>query len=325
MKPSIGGGFAMKIVLDLSQLLEDGELTPAEAEKLKRLSVKSTGSLGFNILIGFGVIAVAIGAIALVPDAMTGIVLGSIVFGIGLALLYYSPLEWGVLGNMCVILGALGLGGGVVYMSEGSIWAFLGCAIGFAVAGVISRSGLLVALAVLALSSVLGARTGYFHASYFLGIKEPTLTIIAFSLIALAAYQISLMVQAAYERLAIMAARVSILLVNFGFWIGSLWGDRLEQISGMIGRTKENVLTIPRLYFVVGWALALIAFAVWAMRNDRRWVVNVCAVFGAIHFYTQFFERLGPNPLAILLGGISALGIAIAIWQFNKRAVANPS
>jgi hypothetical protein len=44
-------------------------LTPLEADKLKKLSVKSTGSLAFNILIGFGVIAVAVGAIALVPDA----------------------------------------------------------------------------------------------------------------------------------------------------------------------------------------------------------------------------------------------------------------
>lgn len=315
----------MKVVLDLSQLLEDGEITQVEAEKLKRLSVKSTGSLAFNILIGFGVVAVAIGAILLVPDAMTGIVLGAIILALGLVLLHYARVEWGVLGNICVILGALGLGGGVVYMTEGSLWAFLGCAIGFAIAGVIARSGLLVALAVLALSSVLGARTGYFHASYFLGIKEPTLTIIAFSLITLAAYQVSLMVSAVYERLALMAARVSILLVNFGFWIGSLWGDRLEQLTGVLGRTKENVLTIPRLYFVIGWALALIAFAVWAMRNDRRWVVNVCSVFGAIHFYTQFFERLGPNPLAILLAGVTALGIAIAIWQYNKKAVANPS
>ncbi|MBX3523073.1 MAG: hypothetical protein KF826_03155 [Xanthobacteraceae bacterium] len=315
----------MKVVLDLSQLLEDGEITQAEAEKLKRLSVKSTGSLAFNILIGFGVIAVAIGAILIVPNAVTGIILGAIVLGFGLVLLHYSPMEWGVLANICVILGALGLGGGVVYMTEGSVWAFLGCAIGFAIGGVIARSGLLIALAVIALSSVLGARTGYFHASYFLGIKEPTLTIIAFSLITLACYQVSLFVGAAYERLALMAARVSILLVNFGFWIGSLWGDRIEQLSGLLGRSAENPIFIPRVAFVAGWALALIAFAVWAMANDRRWVVNVCAVFGAIHFYTQFFERLGPNPLAVLLGGVSALGIAIAIWQFNKKAVANPA
>jgi iron complex transport system permease protein len=325
MKPPGGWGIPMKVVLDLSQLLEDGEITQAEADKLKLLSVKSTGSLAFNILIGFGVIAVAIGAIALVPDAMTGIILGAIVLGMGLVILHRSPLEWGLLGNICIILGALGLGGGIVYMTEGSVWAFLGGAIGFAIAGVVAKSGLLIALSIIALSSVLGARTGYFHASYFLGIKEPTLTIIAFSLITLAAYQISLFVSAAYERLSLMAARVSILLVNFGFWIGSLWGDRLEQLGPVFGRGETNPIFIPRLSFVIGWALALIAFAVWAMKNDRRWVVNVCAVFGAIHFYTQFFERLGPNPLAILLAGVTALGIAIAIWQYNKSAVAKPS
>ena len=44
-----------------------------------------------------------------------------------------------MLGNICIILGALGLGGGIVYMTEGSIWAFLGCAIGFAVAAVIAQ------------------------------------------------------------------------------------------------------------------------------------------------------------------------------------------
>jgi len=315
----------MKVVLDLSQLLEDGEITQTEAEKLRRLSVKSTGSLAFNVLIGFGVIAVAIGAILIVPDPITGIVLGGIVLALGLVLLHYSATEWGVLGNICVILGALGLGGGVIFMTQGSIWAFLGCAAGFAIAGVVARSGLLVALSVIALSSVLGARTGYLHASYFLGIKEPTLTIIAFCLITLIVYQVSLRVGAAYERLALMAARVSILLVNFGFWIGSLFGDKLEQLSGLLGRSKENIIFIPAKAFVAGWALALIAFAVWALRNDRRWVVNVCTVFGAIHFYTQFFEYLGPNPLAILLGGLIALGIAVGIWQYNKKAVANPS
>ena len=41
------------------------------------------------------------------------------------------------------------------------------------------------------------------------------------------AYLISKRLKADYERLAITAARTSIFLVNFGFWIGSLWGDRL--------------------------------------------------------------------------------------------------
>jgi hypothetical protein len=41
------------------------------------------------------------------------------------------------------------------------------------------------------LSASIGARTGYFHASDFLVIKEPTLTVIIFSLLAIGVYQLS--------------------------------------------------------------------------------------------------------------------------------------
>jgi len=45
------------------------------------------------------------------------------------------------------------------------------------------------------------------------------------------------------------------------------------------------------------------------------------AVFGAIHFYTQYFERLGASPGSILFAGLAALGIAFAIFRYNKFAV----
>ena len=38
----------------------------------------------------------------------------------------------------------------------------------------------------------------------------------------------------------------------------------------------------------------------WAVKANRRWVINLVAVFGAIHFYTQWFERLGADPLSVL-------------------------
>ena len=103
----------------------------------------------------------------------------------------------------------------------------------FAASAIIARSSLVMALAVLALSACFGARTGYMHAMYSLTIQEPTLTIILFSALALGAYLISKRLKADYERLAITAARISILLVNFGFWIGSLWGDRLMLLRRM--------------------------------------------------------------------------------------------
>jgi hypothetical protein len=63
----------------------------------------------------------------------------------------------------------------------------------------------------------------------------------------------------------------------------------------------------------------LIGSAVWAVKQNRQWVVNVMAVFGAIHFYTQWFERLGAEPLAVLIGGIIALAIALGLWYFNRQ------
>ena len=103
-------------------------------------------------------------------------------------------------------------------------------------------------------------------------------------------------------------ARVSVLLVNFGFWIGSLWGDSSEQLG----------INIDAMVYVVLWAVALIAVGVWAVRENRRWVVNIAAIFGAIHFYTQWFERLGAAPITVLLAGILALGFAIGLWHFNR-------
>ena len=66
----------MKITLDISKLVEEGKLTREEADKLTALAAHDTGSLGINILIGFGVIAIAAGAVALVPTPLTAVSLG---------------------------------------------------------------------------------------------------------------------------------------------------------------------------------------------------------------------------------------------------------
>ena len=83
----------------------------------------------------------------------------------------------------------------------------------------------------------------------------------------------------------------------------------------------RSVVITPGV-FSIAWALALIATGVWAVRVNRRWLVNIVAVFGAIHFYTQWFEKLGASPLSVLLGGVIMLVIALALWSFNKRTAA---
>ncbi len=315
----------MKITLDIAKLLEDGKITREEAARLKTLASHDTGSLAINILIGFGVVAVAAGAVALVPTPLTAVVLGVLLFAAGLATVLGHATQWGVFGQICVVIGALMFGGGVLVYGEGSLASSLIVMVAFALASIAARSSLLMALAVLAASACLGARTGYSHAMYSLAIFEPTLTIVLFAALALVAYHVSKSLPADHERLALVASRTAILLVNFGFWIGSLWGDPLMLLRGL-GRDdlrgSSFHAVIPDWAFSVGWAAALVAAGVWAASVNRRWLVNVVATFGAIHFYTQWFERLGATPVSVLLAGVLLLAIALALWSFNRRPAA---
>jgi iron complex transport system permease protein len=317
----------MKVTLDLTRLLEQGKISQAEFDKLGALSVHETGSLAFNILIGFGIAAVSIGAVALVPTPLTAAVVGAAVFAFGLVLVLARSEQWALLAQICLCVGALIFAGGIIAMDEGSLRALLLVTVVFAAAAIAARSGLLMVAAVLALASCIGARTGYWHATYALSITEPTLTVVLFSLLALATYQLSKRLRSDYERLALMAARTSVFLVNLGFWIGSLWGDRLNRIRSLgdllLPPDRDAAaIELPPWLFSAGWALALIATGIWATQAGRRWVVNVIAVFGAIHFYTQWFDKLGPTPMSFLLGGLLMLAFALGLWTFNRRSEA---
>jgi hypothetical protein len=321
----------MKITLDLSKLVEEGKLTPAEAERLKALAAHDTGSLGINILLGFGVVAVSAGVVALVPTPLAGAAVGGAMFALGLALTLARVEQWALLAQICVVIGALIAAAGGLALGNGSLASLLAVTAALAVAAVVACSNLLMAAAVLALAACLGARTGYWHATYALAIYEPALTVVLFSALALAAYHLSKRLAADYERLALTAARTSVFLVNFGFWIGSLWGDRLLLFRSLSGEAVKGVgrstfaVVIPDWTFGAAWALALIGVGIWGALANRRWVVNVAAVFAAIHFYTQWFERLGATPLAILLGGLIMLGVAFGFWTFNRRARTVPA
>jgi len=302
----------MKVTLDLTRLLADGKITQTEYDRLALLGAHGTGALGFNILVGFGVVAVAVGAVALVPTPHTALVLGLLLLGLGLGFVFTQGEQWSVFANICMLTGALMFSGGLLALSDGSLASFAVVTAVLAAAGIAARSGLLIALAVVSLAACLGAGTGYRHASYSVIVREPSLTVIVFSLLALATFQLSKRIPPLYEGIALIAARTSLLMVNFGFWVGSLWGDRLEQIG----------LLVPRWSFAIAWALALLGVGLWAVQANRRWVVIIAAVFGAIHFYTQWFDRLGATPLSILVAGLLTLALAIALWKFGRREAA---
>ncbi len=298
----------MKVTIDLDRLLEEGKISQAEHAKFSEFAARGTSQLVFNILVGFGVVAVSGGILALLPTTVTAITLGLTICAAGLVLMSARIEQWTLLANICILVGALLLGAGVIKTGEGSVGSFLLVSAAFAAAGIISRSSLLSVLAVLSLSSCLGTRTGYLHATYFLGVQEPAATTAVFIIFSFVTYKLSKHLSTDYERLAIVASRAGVFLVNFGFWIGSLWGD---HIGGGV--------TISAQFFALLWAIGLIAVGAWAWHRNLRWLINVVATFGAIHFYTQWFERLGASAETVLLAGLLALGFAVALRNLNLK------
>jgi iron complex transport system permease protein len=319
-------GTAMKVVLDLSRLLREGKISQEEFDRLSRLAARDTGSLAINILIGIGVVAVSAGVLALLLNALAVAAVGALMLAGGLTLMHRGTKQWDVLATICILVGALTLAGSIVVLGEAMLASLLLATFVLASSGAAGRSNLLVGLAVLGLAACLGASTGYMHAAYELTVTEPTLTIVLFSALALAAYMASHRLGGDYEPLALTAARVSLFLVNFGFWIGSLWGDRLLLLKVLMSHDPAiaadfsgRAVVVPPMVFIVGWALALAAVAAWAVRANRRWVVNLAAVFAVIHFYTQWFERLGATPLSVLIAGVLVLAFAAAAFKLNQH------
>ena len=295
----------MKVTLDLSDLVASGQLTKEEADKLSKLGAADTGALGSNILLSFGTIAVALGGGFLFPSAQAVIVIGVILFVAGLALILNRQTKWAVFAQFCVTLGALGIVGGASYLSDGSVMVGVALTLGLGVAALIAQSGMLAALTILELALVLGAGTAYWHASYFFGFDRPAFTISILAVVSIALYLISLQLRSAYERVCIIAARTAILMINGAFLVGTLFGD--------------FTLGWPASWFTFTWAVLLIGVGIWGIYANRRWVVNAAAVFGAIHFYTQWFEYLGPNPLSVLGGGILLLVFGLLLRWINGR------
>ena len=298
----------MKVVLNIKELLEEGQIDQVEYDKLLLLSKSQTTSLAFNLLVGLGIVAASIGAIALTPSPYSCFAFGLLVSIIGILIKIKTSDQWAVLSIISLMSGLLMSSAAILWFEDHvfqeityrsiSIVIFI---LGFS--SYYLKSSLLAAISVLNLSTLLGSGVGYNFASYFIWVEYPLLTIVAFSILAICFYLLSKKVKADNERLLITGSRVSVLLVNLGFWIGSLGGDIW--------------LESPYL-FSIAWALAIFGIGFWAWKENRVWLINVLGVFGSIHFYTQWFEVLGAQPLSLFLGGVIAIGIAISFKRLNK-------
>jgi iron complex transport system permease protein len=115
---------AIKIVLDVSRLVREGKLTAAEAERLKALAARDTGSLAINVLMAFGALAVGCGILALHPRFAFGAVVGGVLVASGIAVSCRLSEQWRLLGAANTIAGGLLLSGGVIGLVDGRFGGF---------------------------------------------------------------------------------------------------------------------------------------------------------------------------------------------------------
>ena len=110
----------MKVTLDIDKLLAEGRITAEEHARFEGFAAETTGSLAFNILIGFGVVATAIGVLVLLASAEASILLGIGLASAGVFLGSRPRTQWGLLGFILVLVGSITGAGGILAFTEGS-------------------------------------------------------------------------------------------------------------------------------------------------------------------------------------------------------------
>jgi hypothetical protein len=314
----------LKLLVDVSRLEAEGKVTAEQAAEIRRIAAAETTSLAINLLFALGVAAVVAGIFALRPSVLVMAATGAVVAAAGLALHRYRAATFGLLGSALVLIGVLVHCGAVLAEDRNSTLSLAYVTIVLIGMGVLARQSFLAALSVFTVAALLGNATGYWRASYWIAVTKPTITIVAFALLAAAAFALARRVGAAYRKLPRVFALLSIVCLNFGFWVGSLWGDYLpwSDYPTRAQAAAAQATMIPRDAFSIVWAGALLGLGVWAARRNQRVVVNAVAVFGAIHFYTQWFERMRASPEMIIASGVIAVAIAYVLWRYNRTAPA---
>ena len=178
-----------------------------------------------------------------------------------------------------------------------------------------------------------------------LTIREPTLTILQMTVIALACLWL---IRRSGPRLpraprhAEVLGRLAFIWVNMAFWVGSMWGDKIgskvwgpvwsdysdlhtwnadkptvETFRALRKAFLDQAWTVSEDSFAILWALVILAVGVWAALGARRMVFNTVLVFGAVHIFTQYFQRIDTTPGAVAVAGLIAIGMAFGSWRLN--------
>ncbi len=299
----------MKVTLDLDALLKAGKITPEEHQRFSRFASDNTGSAAINYLIGFGVLTVSSATLALIPTALTSIILGLVILLSGLLLLRSQwAQQWQILAQISLMLGALMSGGGILVQAEWNLAALGLVTLIYTATAILAQSPQLSVLATLTLAGCLYARHG--SLDYELIFQNPLLSIASFSLLSVLLLQAVKRLKSPLSELSRAALLTSILLTNLHFWLASLSGPLAGLETGKVLSSQSYALI---------WAILMALAGLWAWRNQQRAIVNAVAGLGTLHFYSQWFTVMDAEPWSLLLAGLLALGFAIGIKVLNNR------
>lgn len=317
-----------RITLDLDRLVKSGELSTAEAERLAGLAEPGRGlSTLIQVLYILGALGLAGGVMVLKPDPGTGTFLALLAIGFAVFAQRTGREDLSLLGTAMGICGTVGLCGSLGLQFGESLPAIVMNSIITAITlgmALLLSSRFLAALVPLALASLIGSSTAYWHASYGIIIRESLLTVLLFGAASAALFFLAGKLGAVRAAMATVAARVSWLIMNFGFWVGSLWGDFVgdhfaladESYFDEAASGRVAIFHVPDWAFIVGWAAVSVAVIVFLHRN--RFAVNASITFLAINAYTQFFEWFGGNAFVMVTGGITLLAFAFGLYHFDR-------
>lgn len=314
------------IRIDPQQLQAEGLINADMARLMEAHAVPdSRFGLFVNLSLIMGALAVAAGAIALVPDATTGLLLALLAIAAAEMTRRFAPgASLKVLSAGLALMGVLGLAGWIGWQYEDAADTTLPALLITLLLGagaIWFRSAFLMVLSVLAFGAVFGTGTGYWHACYGLFVEQPSVTIAVFGALAAGLYTLRSRISAAWKALAGIAARTAFFLVNFAFWIGSLWGDdlgsRYRYAEGHDWEAwRAATPHVPEAVFSIGWPLLLVA--IMARSLNGGFLSVTATVFLAIHAYTQYFETFGAHPWTLVVGGIVLVGLAVGAAKLTK-------
>lgn len=256
--------------------------------------------------------------IALPFSTVVGI--GFVLGVVGVLLRNGTAARWDAVGSTLLVAGTFACAGGLVRIADSGAVGFL-LAAGFLLAGaVLSDSRMMAGMSVVCIAGSFGAITSYEHQGWTLTFGQPALTVVLFGILAAVAYRVAADDDQS-KHLAVAFARASVLMVNFGFWDGSLWGDhfRTAMYRAHLYTHSESAPVLPAGFFSLAWAACIGWVAIWGAKQRNRRVFNSAAVFGAIHFYTQCFKRFGCSDGVLWADGVVTGLILALIYACNRH------